>query len=196
MTRFLKPHIQKEIFNPDGTLNEKDCQKDGQRWVKALHAEQNDQLDETIAYVKFPELPGMQMAAETIADRISNQGARSTLLRCLHPQKKLAYPLLFSQPAGKTLLNIQRESSNLNTFEATLSPYNYTLKIFESIFIRSGDGKASNIAAIKRHSNETSLIHFDAEQCFNSELIKNDLLGEKLNLKDLVFALNHLKKEN
>jgi ankyrin repeat protein len=152
-----------------------------------------------VAYLKvFPEMPGRQSLAETLAWRISGYGSMSTLCRLSCIDSKQSYPVLISQYAGETLQVLYRKGTLTNE-EKKLDRKSFTLKVLETLILMYEDDKLDNLALLFTSLNgETSgrLISFDCDRVLVEPLlIRNGLFTTetKVNSKSVVFCMPQMQ---
>ncbi len=159
---------------------------------------------ETLAYLKiYPELPGVQIAADQLSRRITGYGNLATLCRFTPVNTLASYPVLISKNIGLTFSKLLAQSFNINPILNSLDPTAFTLKVIESIIINYEDDKKDNLAL--EHFTTLSgnqgyqLVSIDPDHAFVDSVVKKRSeqsrffqSSEKLKSKTMVFLFDQM----
>ena len=198
--RYLKIEYAKQLFLSSGKFNEENKATDGKHYVKGL----KNSLGEVIVYVKaYPELPGIQIAVDSLSAHISGNNLKSTLVKCTNSSNAEVYPLLISQAVpGETLQNLLRQKGSLQDVEENLDAKNFTLKILEDLVIRPEDHKPENLVAQPftntQQERKFRLISIDGDHAFVEPLVQTGLSfnkKEKVQVKSIIYCFQAMKNE-
>ncbi|MDR3491307.1 MAG: hypothetical protein P4M12_04585 [Gammaproteobacteria bacterium] len=180
---FQTKWLEENWIDDKGKIQEKARKiKDGRRIVIPL----NDH-----AFLKvYPEMPGRQLLAQSLAWRISGNGPLTTIARMRPVGSDHTYPVLLSQNLGKTLQN--RET--LAIAENKVNAKAFTLKVIETLLLSYEDDKFDNVSFVDKQGYLSS---FDSDRAFADPLLKrrDKLLRTeiKVNSKSIVFCMPQMK---
>jgi hypothetical protein len=118
-------------------------------------------------HIKFyPEMPGLEYAAGTLARLLVGWGAPYVkLARFVEGDKK--YPVLISQTVEGELLSDLLKKSNANELHSHLDPKRFSQRVVIDLLLNPEDAKPSNyIAVINPNSGLYSLVCIDNDRSF------------------------------
>ncbi len=202
-TRYLQPHIQKQLFHDNGALREeKRNRENSQRLVVPVYKQHDAKEEAPIAWCKFfPQMPGMQIISAALGYQISGYSLRCQLVKMFPPNSSIGYPVLISKPVGISLKEIgkndlQQHKSLLQEVQNQLDLRSFTLKFLESVIVNYEDDQAGNLTAepIITDSKGTvryRLVGIDSDHAFQSALTAGGYFQKaEINIKNILYCMD------
>ena len=187
----LKEKFAHSFLTDDGQLIVEQPLLEGKRVVIPM-CKPGDEVP--IFYAKFyPEFPGIQLAVDGLCQLVSGISSQSVLallyIRKLiskqfikksprlkkigRNQNYIVIPVLLSKalPAG-SIHRLLKTQPKLNQLQNHLNQRDFTLKIIETLLLHPEDDKADNLGIITNSDNSISIISFDCDHAFVTDILQ------------------------